>query len=138
MSVDFQLRLENWGRAIRGSCGPKGIKSPTYSAMLALRRKFGPCGEELEEMRAEVPRIRTVDQKDADLLSACFLDRRLETWDRNILSLRYGLERSDKTLARRFHVGERWMSQRRRLAELRFQRIVEECDIRACTSPEML
>lgn len=71
-----------------------------------------------------------IDWQDAEILSSAFLDQRLAKWDKNLLVLRYGCGSSDKSLARRFHVGERWIRRRRQIAESNFQRIVEEVDMK--------
>nr|DAQ83293.1 MAG TPA: ECF sigma factor [Caudoviricetes sp.] len=130
VSATFQMRLENWGRAICGNAGPGRSASPTYTTMIALRQKFGPAAEDAWVPGKSTP--GSIDWRDADKLSKAFLDARLAPWDRNVLGLRYGYGRSDKSLARRFHVGEGWMRRRRERAEGCFQRIVEEFDKKTC------
>lgn len=123
--MSFEGRLENWGRAIRGNCTPARAKSPTYGVMLSLRAKFGAAQD---SWSPTPPKQESVDWEDADKLSSSFASGRLALWDRNVLSMRYGYGISDKSLSRRFHVGEAWMRKRRLAAERNFQRIVEEFD----------
>nr|DAO35507.1 MAG TPA: Sigma factor AlgU negative regulatory factor, TRANSCRIPTION.96A [Caudoviricetes sp.] len=119
---NFERRLANWSRYIRGGNGHAGV-SATYQAMAALRL-YGPNAPAEAESR-DAPGATTIDVKDAEKLCAAYAGPWLTPQEKKALRLKYGRGLSDMTCARRIRVGYRFFLKQFEAIVRKFQRIVE-------------
>lgn len=119
---DFERRVANWSRYIRGGNGPAGISSMAQ-AMEALRL-YGPNKPAEEEGTGSSP-SRKLDVRDAERLCLAYGGPWLTPNEKKTLRLKYGIGLSDMTCARRMRVGYRFFLKQFEAIVRKFQRIVE-------------